>query len=264
MNLISYFRIAKSQFSMLAAITLLVVGYVQLTAFMQPIGWLCLIIGAAITLTRNKSERRYYFLILVGAIIMVLTPINTATDLLHLIVMSSGMALALAIPYVISHRIFRDPLIKFGLSFRRWTKLETTTVLFIISTTAICLYLYFMTSSAHESWPLETPNDIAIVFISIMLIGLWEEFFFIASVLAVFKRYLPFVWANLLQAAMFSSFLYQFGFRGWIVPFTFIYALYQGFVYQRFNNLTLNVVIHVVVDLLVFAVLIISAGQALA
>ena len=67
--------------------------------------------------------------------------------------------------------------------------------------------------------------------------------------------FLPVFVAAVLQALMFSAFLYQFGFQGWIVPFTFMYALAQSLTFYRFRNLALNVSIHFCVDLAVFILL---------
>lgn len=57
---------------------------------------------------------------------------------------------------------------------------------------------------------------------------------------------------------MFLAFLYQIGFRGWIVPLVLFYTMYQGYVFYVTKNLFVTITIHILVDLIVFASLLYS------
>jgi len=104
-----------------------------------------------------------------------------------------------------------------------------------------------------------TFGDVAIVFACIMVIGIWEEFFFIGMVYGILQQILPYAWAIGLQSIFFSAFLYQIGFHGWIVPLVFMYAMFQAYVFHKTKTLLITLVIHILVDLTVFINLFLAA-----
>lgn len=258
---VSSLRTSRAELRFVLTATLLSSAYVTLTVFAQPLGWILFAAACAFNLLLiHRDAQRYIWLLIIGLFILIVTPINTETTPVHLLTMTTGLFAAVLVPYGLSHLVFKSSIIHFNLEFaRRWTRQQIAVFSFVVTGTVLFLYLYFSGSNAHAAWPMETTRDIAIVFGSIMVIGLWEEFFFIATVFGVFQRYMPFIWANILQAIMFCSFLYLFGFQGWIVPFTFIYALCQGTVFHIYKNLLINATIHVIVDLAVFVFLLMSA-----
>jgi len=88
-------------------------------------------------------------------------------------------------------------------------------------------------------------------------LGIWDELFFCSTVLAILRKFYPFWVANLLQAVLFTAFLYELGFRGWYGPIIiYIFAWLQGIVFQRTDNLTYIIAIHLTVDAMLFLVLI--------
>lgn len=252
-----YSAITPKQYVTFAAVAAMTLGYVLVTVLQSWSGWILISLSLLIAWRGiDRQARKYYFMILGSIAIMAAAPVSTSTSEDHMIALFCFGAAALAIPYVISHRIYKHPIIHFHLDFhRRWPKLEVGLAASIILLTIVFLWLFFSTTNAHTNWPLGDARDIMIVFTWIMLIGLWEEFFFIATVFGVLQRFLPMFWANLFQAVMMTSFLYQFGFRGWIVPFVFLYSLCQGFIFYFYKNLLINVTIHFFVDLGVFLIL---------
>ena len=232
------------------------VGYVVLAIPHNQLGWAVLALGLILSYIRLPRQTAIYYAMIAFSLgVVYLTPFSVGNSLPNIFISLFVLMTALAIPYIGSHRLFKHSLIHFRLSFRGWSRLERATFAGSVSLTIAFLGAYFLIGDAYKHWQFATPYDIVVAFTLIMLIGMWEEFYFIASVFGVFKKFLPILVAAVLQAAMFSAFLYQFGFQGWIVPFTFMYALAQSLTFYRFRNLALNVSIHFCVDLAVFVFL---------
>lgn len=260
-HVLSYLKLEPQQQKPWLVACLLSLGYgVYAFSAYQVVGVLLALAGAALLPTLPKQARNYIGLVAIATLILTLTPIGTETDLVHLLLMTLGLAVTLLVPYAISHIHYKHSFIHFRLSLKKWPAQAWVMVLFAIVLTPIVLYAYFTTTDASEAWIMESVSDKIIVFTAIMLIGLWEEFFFVATVFGIYQKFMPVVWANIFQAVMFSGFLYQFGFTGWIVPLTIVYALYQAAVFHLHKNLLINVVIHVIVDIAVFFCLLASLG----
>lgn len=236
-------------------------GYCVAIGVSKPWGWALLAACFPLSLgLLRKQALAYYLMLLAGISIVLLMPPSIHPSLIGSLFACGIVILSLAVPYVASRLLYKHSPVHFELDFsRRWTREQIAVVIGSIITCTVFMALYFLTSDAHKFWPLTTPSDIMAVFCFIMLFGMWEEFFFIATMFGILQRFLPTLVANAIQALMFCGFLYQFGFRGWIVPLTFVYAFTQGFVYHKFNSLLINVTIHFFVDLAVFVLLLVSA-----
>lgn len=209
-----------------------------------------------------KREIRNLLIVCSGFILLSMTPLGTETDILHVIGMAIGLAASAVVPLMLYRRLYHKHV--FSISKKQWDHIMRDRslqgiILFAICASALTLGIYFLTSDAHKSWPMNNTYDFMVVGISIMCIGVWEEVFFIATMLKIYRSYAPFAVANLLQAIPFSIFLFAFGFQGWIIVLTVVYALYQGWVYTRYNNLLANIIVHLVVDFFVFCFIFASA-----
>lgn len=245
------------QWATLAVGILCTITYVSHIVFQQPlIGWTAYAIAVGMTGLMARQAEKYLALVVMGVGIMSIAPVSTKTTPIDMALMGLGMALALGLPYFISHRVYRDSLIHFKLDFRRkWRPVEIGAVVFAVFCCYSVMPLYFATTNGISHWQMGNLTDIVIVFVAVMGIGMWEEFFFVATIFGIFQRYLPFFWANTLQATLFTAFLYQIGFREWIVPGIFLYAFTQGYVFYKYKFLLCNVIIHGLVDLVVFLIL---------
>lgn len=241
---------------------LISLGYILISAsFSQSLGYTLLGLTLILIALRRDSKERWYFLWLwIGVFILSLVVVDTAVNFHNFVVMTSGLIASVVIPYVLAHRKYKHSFVHMGLDFRRrWTRKEIGFVVFAVTMTAFWQPFYFLTTNAHSHWHFDNWFNVLVSFVVIMIIGLWEEFFFIALVLTIYKQYLPFWVANVLQASMFASFLYQMGFTGWIVPLVMVYALYQGYVFHVTRSLFVTITIHVLVDLIVFLSLLYSS-----
>jgi len=83
-------------------------------------------------------------------------------------------------------------------------------------------------------------------------LGIWDELFFINVVFVLLRYHLPFGPANLAQAVLFTSFLFELGFTGWGPLLIFPFALTQAFVYEKTKSLGLVLVLHLILDFILF------------
>ena len=81
------------------------------------------------------------------------------------------------------------------------------------------------------NWPVvDTPEMIARLFVGVGAVGIWDELFFICIVFTLLRRHFPDWQANLLQAIVFVSFLWELGYQAWgpllTIPFALVQALH--------------------------------------
>lgn len=259
------YQLSRSQLPVLGIVLLAAIAYVLHTMFAFTLwAWIFWAVTAAAIVYTKLHKTSHIGLIAIGLALMLATPVGTTISWSHVILMTTGMVLAVIVPYGISRRYFKDPLIHFNLNVRRkWSVRELGYIIFAVVGSAVCLTLYFATTNAHENWPMVTLSDVIIIFTCVMIVGIWEEFFFIGVVYSILQRILPQVWAIILQAVFFSAFLFQIGFREWSVPFLFMYAMFQAYVFYKTKTLLVTLIIHILVDLIVFANLFLAARHVL-
>ena len=215
------------------------------------------VVAAALILLLHKSVRRYLALLLVLTAVVSLTPLTTHPTLKGLAIVPTLMFGVVLLAYAVSRYMFREHLIHFRFDWHsKWQHWQVGYLVFIVVGTYLLLPYYFADTGAISGWYFERNiGEIASIFTATLAIGIWEEFFFTATVLGVLQKYIPFVWANLLQASMFTAFLWKIGFHYWAGFGLFTYALLQGWVFHKTRSLLYVLVIHVCVDLLVCLVL---------
>jgi hypothetical protein len=240
-----------------STVALTVVSGLLIIGVHQPIGWGIFALATATAALQPDPARRH-FLISQGALLLVmLTPINTSLTTRHMIVMSM-LPLAVALPAIISRKVFHDDVIQFPFRHgRRWYRLETSYIAVTLVIAYTLLPVYFATTAAQHNWTVQLHADPLVrLLIGTQLVGLWDELFFVNTLLSLWRRHLPFVWANLAQATVFTTFLFQLGFRAWAPPLLFLFALSQGYIYKRTASLIYIITIHQTLDLVLYLALI--------
>lgn len=248
-------NVAKQYFS----IALLdATGIVLIGAQWKPLGWGLLALGVVSLGVINKQLRKDLVLIFGCIALLGLTPITTDISYAHMTIMGIFLALAVAIPYLISRYVYGDYFVRFTLHHgRRWYKKEIA----YIGLTAVVTYLLFpfmlIESGSYLNWTVNggTENIIRL-FIGTNALGIWDELFFVCTVLGILRRHMPFSAANLAQAILFTSFLYELGFRGWAFLVIFCFALLQGYIFKKTESLFYVITIHLTADLILFLALI--------
>ncbi len=258
------------------------------------VGAILLLVGLALawTASRTSSEAgspsllRDLSLIAIGLVIVRLIPLAAKLDDWAMIRFALALGGAVAVPYLVSRFIYRDRAIEFPWRGRsaatrsvdaardaahgsspqseargggggRWGLLHWSWLAGVLVLGWIILPYYFISSGVYRNWPVvDDPNLIARLFLGVGAVGIWDELFFICIVFAVLLRHFP-VWiANVLQAVVFVSFLWELGYRAWGPLLTVPFALVQGFIYLRTRSLSYVVTVHLLFDAVVFAVLV--------
>jgi len=242
-----------------ASIALLCAAAVPLIALqIKPLGWLILLLGVLLLPLTRRVFARNIFLVYVAVGILGVGPITTDVSYYNMIVMGLGLAAALLFPYYVSRYLYRDHIVRFRWHHgRRWYKKEIAYVLLSVVVAYLLLPFYLRNTGAYLNWTVEPGvSFLTRLFVGTNLLGIWDELFFVSTVLGIFRRFLKFHWANLAQAVLFTSFLYELGFTGWGFIMIFIFAIIQGLVFRKTDSLFYVISIHLAVDLVLYGALI--------
>ena len=197
-------------------------------------------------------------LIAVGLTAMSLVPITTDISTEHMAAMGTAMILAVGIPYAVSRFITKDHAIRFPIrTGQRWTRAEKWYLPAVLVIGYALMPVYMIRTgvygtglrsvtrraSAGCSW---APTSL----------GIWDELFFICTTFTLLRRHLPDWQANLLQAVLFTSFLWELGFHAWAPFFIFPFALLQARLFTLTRSLSYIVSVHLLFDFVLFLVLV--------
>jgi membrane protease YdiL (CAAX protease family) len=221
-------------------------------------GWIFLLIGVLSLLFSERSFQRDIALIYLSLSILALTPITTDTSLSHMIQMGTMITLAVVLPYLITRFIYRTDTIQYGAFLTRpWTRGEWMWLAFTGVIGYFLIPYYLADTLSYQNWTVKLGWwEIFLLFLGTNALGIWDELFFVNTVLALLKKHIPFHLANLTQAFLFTSFLYELGFRGWAPWIIYPFALIQGYVFRETKNLTYIIALHLTLDLILFLALI--------
>ncbi|MCH2188886.1 CPBP family intramembrane metalloprotease [Candidatus Gracilibacteria bacterium] len=237
---------------------LLALSGVFLIGLQFSFGWIFVILGILSLFLCRKNFSKDIGLIYLSLIILSISKINTDISYFHMIEMGSALIAAIAIPYIISKYYYKQDTIKFPWSMgRKWNKKEIAYILLAGIIAYFLIPFYVKNTGAYLNWNVEPGiSHIARLFIGTNALGIWDELFFISTVLGVLRKWLPFLWANILQAILFTSFLHELGFSGWGFVMIYIFALLQGIIFKKTESLAYIITIHLVIDFVLFLALI--------
>jgi len=243
----------------LTVILLLSISAITLIGLqLHVIGWSLLATGAFLLLFSRKQFKKDFSLLYFSIGLLGITPITTDISYQHMFIMGIPLTLAITIPYLVSRFIYKDHLVHFKFHHgRSWYKTE----IFYIFITALLAYLilpfFLKNTDSYLNWTVTTETSHIIrLFIGTNFLGIWDELFFISTVLGILRRHISFRFANIVQSIMFTSFLYELGFQGWGVIMIFIFALIQGYVFKKTESLFYVITIHLTLDFILFLALI--------
>ena len=94
------------------------------------------------------------------------------------------------------------------------------------------------------------------LFVGTNALGIWDELFFICTCFALLRRHLVDWQANLIQAVLFTSFLWELGFHAWGPLLIYPFALVQGWIFKLTGSLAYIVCVHLLFDFVLFLVLV--------
>jgi membrane protease YdiL (CAAX protease family) len=207
---------------------------------------------------RTPSLVRDLSLISVGLLIVSVIDLKAELDNLAFLRFTLALGGAVAVPYVISRFVYRDWAIRFPWrGGGRWTTFQWSWLIGVLILGWLILPFYFITSGVYTNWPVvDTPELIARLFVGVGAVGIWDELFFICTVFTLLRRHFPDWQANILQAIVFVSFLWELGYQAWGPLLTIPFALVQAYIFKRTRSLTYVVVVHLLFDAVVFLVLV--------
>jgi membrane protease YdiL (CAAX protease family) len=207
---------------------------------------------------RRPSIVRDLSLIAIGLLIVSSIPLAAELDNLSIVRFGVALGAAVAVPYVISRWLYRDHAVRFPWrGGGRWTAFQWTWLGAVLVLGWLILPFYFITSGVYLNWPVvDTPDLIARLFVGVGAVGIWDELFFICTCFALLRRHFPFWQANVLQAVVFVSFLWELGYQAWGPLLTIPFALLMGWIFMRTRSLAYVVTVHLLFDAVVFLVLV--------
>ena len=230
---------------------LLIPGYLMLAAGL---------VAAWLTDRSGRTSRLLADLALIALGQVIISTISLKADISYPSIVRFALVLggAVLVPYVISRYVYGDRVIRFPWrTGRRWTRTQWLYLIGVITAGWLILPFYFIISGVYQNWPTVTePNEIARLFVGVNAVGTWDELFFICTVFTLLRRHFPMWQANLLQAIVFVSFLWELGYQSWGPLLTIPFALLQGYTFKLTKSLTYVLVVHLLFDAIVFAVIV--------
>jgi membrane protease YdiL (CAAX protease family) len=221
-------------------------------------GWTLLGITGLSLLFCEKPFRKDMILAVLSFGLLGITPINTSISYGHILHMGTILTLAVLIPYLTVRCVYKQKTIRFPFHHgRRWYKSE---IMYIVVTATIMYLLlpfYLKNTGSYHNWTV-TPGAINLftLFVVTNGLGIWDELFFVSTVLAIFKKHFSFTVANAAQAVFFTAFLFELGFRGWAPFVLYPFALSQGYIFKKTDSLLYVITIHLTLDLVLYLALI--------
>ena len=236
---------------------------VSLSAFLlfgiqhEPSGYVVLVVSVILGFVVDRDLGKS--LLLIGFGIGVIGTISLAADISygHIAVMGSVLLIAVVVPYVVDRFVFKRYLVRFPVKTgRRWTTGERLWVVSVVGLAWLIMPFYFITSGTYLNWPaVSEPTEIIRLFIAVNAVGLWDELFFICTAFALLRHHFVMWQANILQAIIFVSFLWELGYQAWGPFLTTIFALIQGYLFNRTRSLLYVVSVHLIFDCVLWAIL---------
>lgn len=224
----------------------------------RPLGYVPLVAGVALGWAVDRVLGRD--LALIGLGMAIISAISLEADLSDggMLRFAVALSLAVLVPWALSRFAFRDPTITFPVATgRRWTRGQLVYLAVVVVAGYLILPFYFIGSGAYRNWPEVTGGqEIARLFVGVNAVGIWDELFFVCVVFALLRKHFGMWTANVLQATVFVSFLWELGYREWGPLLTIPFALVQGWIFSWSKSFTYVVAVHLLFDLVVFGVLV--------
>ena len=222
------------------------------------VGYPWLAIGLFIAFLVDRELLRDLALIAVGLVIVSTVSVKADISWGNIAVLGVVLSAAVIVPFAIDRYVYRRKAIRFpwrgGVPWSNWEKLYLFAVPFL---GWLILPIYFISSEVYLNWPkvVET-SEVLRLFVGVNAVGTWDELFFICTCFALLRRHFRPFTANILQAIIFVSFLWELGYQSWGPLLTIPFALLQGYIFTRTKSLTYVLIVHLLFDLVVFLVIV--------
>jgi len=242
------------------------VPFCAATVFLIPLEWwipglASWIVSAAVTLRAHDARlRRNLGVLLACVLVLAFAPIHTELEWGHFLVLFLFFLAVLAGPYLYMKRKAPGEL-----RWRFWPRTASrrdivyTLISLPLAWLVIEIYFFHLNPEVPSHWRLPPEHSVAAIrrlTVGINMVGIWDELFFINTVYALLRGVFPARIANLAQAVVYTSVLYDMAFTGHGVWIVYLFALTQGWMYEKSRVLLYVLIVHLIVDLmLVLAIL---------
>ena len=223
-------------------------------------------LGFLLLLLREPAARRIkYAALAVPLGILALAPIGTDLGWGNIVALGIPFVAVLVVPPLI---LRRPDIITFKLLP---DKLDWIDVLYTLSAIPLAwggfaLYFGVLSPEVPYNWTLPPEPDggeLFKLFMGINAVGIWDELFFVNICFAVLRSLFSYRTANLSQAVIYTTVLYDMAFTGWGPVFVYTLALTQGAMFERSRNLLWVLIVHLIVDYFLFQAIVESYYPAL-
>jgi membrane protease YdiL (CAAX protease family) len=233
-------------------------GFLLFGVHWRPWAYLVLLAAVGVGFVVDRALGRDLSLIAFGVFVVSLVEVSTNIEWGHMLVMGAALVAAVLGPYLASRFWFRDHAVRFPvLTGKRWTKREYGYLVGIVALGYLILPVYMVSTGVYQNWPAATDaGSIFRLFLGTNALGIWDELFFICTCFALLRRHYGMWTANLLQAVIFTSFLWELGFHAWGPLLIFPFALIQGLTFTLTKSLSFVVAVHLLFDFVLFLVLV--------
>lgn len=240
--------------SLLPALLVCLAGSFLFALDWRPVGYLSMAAGIGLCVWLDRLLLRDLLLVAVGLVIVSTVSVKADVGWVNMVLLGTVLTMAVAVPYLLSRFGFGDHTIRFRwLSGERWTR---GMIAYLVAVPVIgwfVLPVYFVRSGAYLNWPPLTDGlEVARFLVGVNYMGSWDEVFFICTVFALLARHFSFWHANVLQAIVFVSFLWELGYQAWGPALTAPFALLQAWLFMRTRSLLYVLCVHLMFDVVVF------------
>ncbi len=208
----------------------------------------------------SRSEGLLKDLLLIAVGMVIVSTVSVRADIAwgNFFLLGFVLAAAVVMPYLISRFVFKDRAIRFRWRGAwPWTRVQWGYLVLVLFLGWLILPFYFITSGVYLNWPeVHEWHEVARLFVGVNAVGTWDELFFIITVFVLFKRHFPTWQANILQAVIFVSFLWELGYQAWGPLLTAPFALLQGWIYSSTKSIAYVLTVHLLFDAVVFLVIV--------
>ncbi|WP_139005521.1 CPBP family intramembrane glutamic endopeptidase [Arthrobacter crystallopoietes] len=224
----------------------------------DPAGYSLLGISLVAAALIDREFLMHLALVAAGMVIISLVPLNADLSIGHMALMGGALALAVLVPWLVSRFVYRERIIKFPVNTgRKWPLAAKLYLIGVIALGYFILPGYLISTGVYQNWPdASDPTIFWRLFLGVNAVGIWDELFFICTTFTLLRRHFPDWLANILQAVIFSSFLWEIGYQAWGPMLTFPFALLQGYTFKLTKSLTYVVSVHLIFDFVLFLALV--------
>lgn len=222
------------------------------------LGWILLILGVLHLKLCGLEYLRTQILTYSSIAILGLVGMGTDLDLQSILIMGSALIASVALPYIVSKYYFKEDWITFPIVFRGiWSRRRVLYIGLGMGVAYLLIPYYLRDTGAWQNWSFDpTLKDTLLLLIGMLVVGAWDELYFVNTVMRLFRKTYGFWTSNLLQAVVFASLLYELGFRGWGFQMIFLFALIQGGIYHRTKSLVYLITVHLCIDAVLWAAMV--------